>query len=252
MTSPDNQLTALPEAIGNLAQLQSLNVSYNQLTALPEAIGNLTQLQSLYVSDNQLTFLPEAIGNLAQLQGLHVSSNQLTTLPEAIGNLAQLQSLHVAGNQLTTLPEAIGNLAQLQSLSVSSNQLIALPEATGNLAQLQSLVVDGNQLAALPSHRNLTQLPSRRIPTADSLPARRRQPHLAQTSIFLHNNPALALPVELLGPTWREVVRDKKQPASPAVILDFYFRARVSRPLNEAKLILVGFGSVGKTRVSPD
>ena len=40
------------------------------------------------------------------------------------------------------------------------------------------------------------------------------------------------------------------RPASPRVILDYYFRSRrESRSLNEAKLILVGRGTEGKTCV---
>ena len=57
-------LTALPEALGKLSQVQQLDVSYNPLTALPEALGKLTQLQQLYVTSNQLTALPEALGKL--------------------------------------------------------------------------------------------------------------------------------------------------------------------------------------------
>jgi Leucine-rich repeat (LRR) protein len=40
-------LTALPAAIGQLSQLQSLDLRANLLSALPEAIGQLSQLQSL-------------------------------------------------------------------------------------------------------------------------------------------------------------------------------------------------------------
>jgi hypothetical protein len=40
-------------------------------------------------------------------------------------------------------------------------------------------------------------------------------------SLFLHDNPALTLPIELLGPTQLEVYGEKKaEPASPAAILD--------------------------------
>jgi internalin A len=56
------------------------------------------------------------------------------------------------------------------------------------------------------------------------------------------------LPVEVLGPIWRE---NSASPANPAAILDYYFRTRddEKRPLNEAKLILVGRGAVGKTSI---
>ncbi|MGA7178512.1 MAG: leucine-rich repeat domain-containing protein [Thiobacillaceae bacterium] len=154
-----NQLTALPEAIGQLTQLQTLDVSGNQLTALPATIGQLTQLQTLYVSGNRLTALPATIGQLTQLQTLDVSGNQLTALPEAIGQLTQLQTLYVLGNRLTALPATIGQLTQLESLDVSRNQLTALPATIGQLTQLQKLDVSENQLTALPEAiGQLTQL----------------------------------------------------------------------------------------------
>ena len=45
--SDSPKLTELPEALGQLTQLQSLSLSNNQLTTLPEWLGQLTQLQSL-------------------------------------------------------------------------------------------------------------------------------------------------------------------------------------------------------------
>ena len=73
--------TALTEGASELLDLSGLG-----LTALPEALGRLTQLQQLDVSHNQLTALPEALGQLTQLQRLDVSRNQLTALPEALGS----------------------------------------------------------------------------------------------------------------------------------------------------------------------
>jgi Leucine-rich repeat (LRR) protein len=147
----DNQLTALPESLGQLTQLQSLNLSRNQLTALPESLGKLTQLQTLNLSYNQLTALPESLGKLTQLQTLNLSYNQLSALPESLGQLTQLQSLNLADNQLTALPESLGKLTQLQSLDLSENQLRSLPEPLGRLQSLRSLVLHDNQLDDLPS-----------------------------------------------------------------------------------------------------
>jgi len=221
-----NKLTALPESIGVLTKLQQLHVWGNQLTALPESIAALTQLQWLGVSNNQLTALPESIAALTKLQSLDVSKNRLTHLPESIAGLTKLQWLGVANNQLTALPESIAGLTKLQALNVANNQLTALPESIAGLTKLQALYVADNQLTALPeSLRKLKYL----------------------TQMFLHGNDGLGLPPEVLGPTWLEV-SDGKKPAKPADILDYYFRIRAGkRPLNEAKLILVGRGGVGKT-----
>ncbi len=223
----DLELAKLPEALGQLTQLQHLDVSVNRLTALPEALGQLTQLQHLDGSVNQLTALPEALGQLTQLQHLYVFVNRLTALPEALGQLARLQHLAVSVNPLTALPEALGQLTQLQHLAVSDNQLTALPEALGQLTQLQHLAVSDNQLTALP--KSLRQLKNLK-------------------GLYLHANPVLGLPPEVLGPDIRRVRSNKEKPANPAEILEYYFRTRGgSRPLNEAKLILVGYGQAGKT-----
>ncbi len=177
-----------------------------------------------------LTELPESLGQLTQLQSLYLSNNQLTALPESLGQLTQLQSLDLSHNQLTALPESLGQLKQLQSLSLYSNKLTALPESLGQLTQLQTLYLEENQLTALP----------------ESL---RRCERLKE--LFLHGNEALGIPPEILGPKNDETKRfgGKKDPADPQAILDWYFQSRAEpvRRLNEAKMLLVGQGGVGKT-----
>ena len=154
-----NQLTTLPESLGQLRRLQKLYVYDNKLSALPESLWQLTELQELDVDDNELTALPRSLGQLTQLQKLHVAGNELTALPETLGQLTQLQRLDVARNELTALPETLGQLTQLHTLYVAGNELIALPESLGKLTQLRTLDVAGNQLTGLPkSLEQLTQL----------------------------------------------------------------------------------------------
>ena len=105
--SPSRCLTALPESIGKLRALTTLNVSGNQLTELPAAIGSLAALTALNVSGNQLMELPAVIGSLAALTELWVDNNQLTELPAAIGSLTALSMLGVSGNPLQLPPLAV-------------------------------------------------------------------------------------------------------------------------------------------------
>lgn len=69
-------LTELPESLGQLTQLQTLNLSYQQLAVLPEWIGHFTQLKALDLSRNQLVTLPKSIGQFAHLQILEIGDNQ--------------------------------------------------------------------------------------------------------------------------------------------------------------------------------
>ena len=84
--SPETEAEERIEA-ARKSSARELDLSGLDLTALPEAIGNLTALQQLDLGGNQLTALPEAIGNLTALFSLNAAYNQLTALPEAIGNL---------------------------------------------------------------------------------------------------------------------------------------------------------------------
>ncbi len=223
-----NRLTALPEWLGQFTQLQELNLAANQLTELPESLGQLTQLQELNLAQNQLTKLPKWLGQLTQLQQLYLYFNRLTELPEWLGQLIQLRVLFLSQNQLTELPDWLGQLTQLLTLDLSNIELKVLPESLGQLTQLQVLYLDEDQLTALPlSLRQLTRL----------------------KELYLHGNVELGLPPEILGPTWNEVGDGKAKPAAPQAILDYYFRTKggASRRLNEAKMLIVGQGGVGKT-----
>lgn len=173
-----------------------------------------------------LTELPESIAQLTQLERLSIHDNQLTELPEFIFQLSQLKVLIAGNNQLTNLPESIGQLSQLSKLTLLGNRLAALPESIGKLTKLQMLYLENNKLAKLPE--TLLNLP-----------------HLSM--LFLHGNDSLGLPAEVLGAEWHS----SDKPANPREILEYYFRTRSGerRPLNEAKLILVGRGAVGKTSI---
>jgi internalin A len=202
-----------------------LDLAGLELTELPESIAQLTNLQTLDLSFNQLTSLPEGIGKLTNLQRLYLGFNQLTSLPKSVIHLSNLKELCLNVNKLTSLPEVVVYLSNLQTLDLVQNQLTSLPEAITHLINLQTLYLASNQLTSLPEGmQQLTQL----------------------EELYLHGNENLSLPPEMLGPEWYE--KESNQ-ATVQKILDYYYRTRQGkkRPLNEAKLIFVGYGTVGKT-----
>ena len=223
-------LTELPDTIGELTALESLDLSGNDLTELPATIGQLQNLTSLVLGrwdkekseskGNQLSALPPEIGQLTNLSQLDLSSNQLSALPPEIGQLTNLSSLSLSSNQLSALPKEIGQLTNLSQLDLSSNQLSALPKEIGQLTNLSQLDLSSNQLSALPTEiQQLTRL---------------RKLDLRENS--------LEIPPEILGTSRYNL-------GKPAAILDYYFQLQQepTQALNEAKLLVVGQGSVGKT-----
>jgi internalin A len=193
-----------------------LNLQGKGLTELPPEIGQLISLRHLNLSYNQLTELPPEIGQLINLASLELSANQLTALPPEIGQLTRLTTLYCDDNQLTELPPAIGQLGGLYTLSLIKNRLTRLSPKIAQLTSLVWLDLDDNKLTELPPEIiDLTKL----------------------TTLYLRHN-SLPIPPEIL-----------EKADDPAAILNYYFQHLTgrSKPLNEAKMLVVGQGSVGKT-----
>ena len=210
----DLGLTDLPPSLFDLQDLTFLDIAGNQLTALPDNLAHLGNLEALYAERNQIRALPKGIFALEKLEALGLWNNNLSILPGVAADSATLTELDLDGNNLTSLPESFDHLTGLQELRLRGNALTVLPKHLGRLTQLSTLDLGNNQLSALPE-------------------SMRRMSHLE--TLALDDNPGLGIPPEVLE-------------ASPARILEYYFTARAGRrPLNEAKMILVGRGGVGKT-----
>lgn len=88
----------LPSSIGQLENLNNLNVDRNSIISLPSEVGNLIRLGVLSVRDNKLTELPSELGNCLDLHVLDVTGNQLKYLPYSLVNL-QLKAVWLSENQ---------------------------------------------------------------------------------------------------------------------------------------------------------
>lgn len=190
------------------------------------AQANRTGTTKLNLSGMKLTELPDSLWELTQLRILHLNYNKLSELPDAIKNLRQLQELYLSDNVLTKLPDSIGNLIQLRILHLDSNKLSELPDSIGYLVNLQTLALWFNKLSDLPS--SVAKLKNLKTLTLDN-------PFSDLDDIYGSNSPS------------PELAAAYKQGLDA---VKTYSRAKAISgqiTLNEAKLILVGEGEVGKT-----
>ena len=132
--SYNNLVGSIPEEIGNLTELYTLDLSGNTLTGeIPSSIGNMHILGYLYLNNNQLTgSIPQEIGNLSDLRACYIYENQLMgNIPSEFGNLINLEYCYLFGNQLTgEVPETLSRLTKLQAMDFSYNMLGGdVPEA---------------------------------------------------------------------------------------------------------------------------
>ncbi|KAL0379078.1 UNVERIFIED_CONTAM: Plant intracellular Ras-group-related LRR protein 4 [Sesamum radiatum] len=147
----ENRIAMLPEAIGRLSSLEKLDLHGNRITELPESIGDLLNLLQLDLRGNQLKSLPRTIARLVCLQELDLSSNGLSVLPDTIGSLVSLKKLNVETNDIEEIPHTIGQCASLKELHADYNRLKALPEAVGRIGSLEILTVRYNNIRQLPT-----------------------------------------------------------------------------------------------------
>ena len=220
-----NQLTSLPDSIGELSRLMVLNVFGNQLTSLPDSISELSQLALLNVSYNHLTGLPDGIGKLSQLTDLNIATLGLQEAPYWIQQLPKLESLNLSSNPLTTLPDWLGNMPKLRNLDISYLQLTAIPRSLLRLDIPFLVNYDAEIRLGIPFLANYDADPESQI-----------------RGIGIHGTKLSIQPARLFDQS-----RDKSAGCqeSRKLIEDYFETPKI--PVREAKVIFLGDGKVGKT-----
>ncbi|KFO29742.1 Leucine-rich repeat protein 1 [Fukomys damarensis] len=139
----------------SLKNLVKLDLSHNHIKNLPATIGDLIQLQELDLSDNCLESFSVAFCQSTlqkSLRRLDLSKNKIKALPLQFSQLQELNDLKIDDNELIQLPFKIGQLKNLRFLSAARNKLPVLPSEFKNLS-LEYLDLFGNtfeQPKALP------------------------------------------------------------------------------------------------------
>ncbi len=179
---------------------------------LPESIGDISSLEILIISGTSIKELPNSIGKLLNLTTLLVYRNRLTVIPGAIGNLKNLTSLNFQENRITSLPKEIGGLFRLKNLHLQQNKLERLPTEIIYLNKLEKLDVRENLLPTPPEILENINAPQVIISACFGM---------STTEILIKQTDELLAEVD-------EAVKSHKS-------------------LLEAKVLVIGQGSVGKT-----
>jgi internalin A len=183
------------------------------LIRIEEAARNHNR--TLDLSNQNLTEIPREIFQLQNLRSLDLYNNQIVKIPDEITQLQNLRLLYLSSNQIVEIPDAITQLQNLTELYLSRNQIVEIPDAITQLQNLKELNISNNKIIKILKPIE----------------------YLVKLNHFdLSNNP-LAIPLEILNTGEQEKILN--------YLLQLY-RSQ-NRPLHEAKVLLIGQGSVGKT-----
>jgi internalin A len=266
-----NQIVKIPLEIEKLINLTSLNLSWNQITEIPVSIGKLNNLTYLDLQDNQITNISRSIENLTNLINLDLRNNKITDISRSIEKLINLTDLNLGGNQITKIPMSIEELTNLTHLDLGCNQITEIPAEICDLTNLTNLGLWENQITNIPTEieklTNLTRLALGCNQITEIPVEIEKLTNL--TCLYLRNNRITKIPhwfqsfenlkvIDLRGnpiPIPPEILDNKflDEPGDLRGILSFYFQTQdpnATKPLYEAKFIIVGEGESGKTTLA--
>ncbi|MGJ2543746.1 leucine-rich repeat domain-containing protein, partial [Salmonella enterica subsp. enterica serovar Paratyphi A] len=120
--------------------LKELKLANCSLSYLPDEIGNLISLQSLDLQQNNLITLPDRICNLTCLERLNLGCNNVSHLPSEIGRLTSLGYLN------------LGFFAEfkdpfIKRFMLQCKRSLTLPDSFWSLTRLERLFFDGCDLS---------------------------------------------------------------------------------------------------------
>jgi internalin A len=248
--------------IANLEKLKVLHLGSNPiiLKELENEINKLKNLEALFLWDIGLDFFPDRITELINLKILVLNNNNIQSLSPKIGNLKNLHTFLVGKNRLIEVPKEIGLLTSLQILDLSHNNLTGLPKEIGSLKNLERLFINANEIAELPSE--IGKLQNLEWLFAGNRAGIRKGKKLSfiedEENEDKKGNRLLSLPKEIvslkklrgidLSGNDIAIPPELLQLGKPQEIFKHYFSQSVkTKSLNQAKMIFLGQGAVGKT-----
>lgn len=178
-----NKLPSIPDEIGNLHKLKTLDLSRNALTQLPEGLfAKLSSLQALNVEQNQLETLPDMSG-LVGLLSFKFGSNQIKQFPSSLcdkiykkelesqhspvpiygGGAVHLSELIGSHNQVESIPSSIRRLVVLKTLDLSDNKIVLIPKEIADCPKLAQLHLKDNPVKDRRLYKLIDQCPTKKV-----------------------------------------------------------------------------------------
>ncbi|KAL8506441.1 hypothetical protein ACS0TY_017361 [Phlomoides rotata] len=141
----------LPDEIGNLTKLVSLNLGYNDMNgSVPTVLGSLKNLQKLDLYGNKLQGAVEVLCNLEKLFSVDLRENKFVgQIPGCLGSLSTLREINLAFNEFnSSIPSSLWSNEWILKMNLSNNFLDgSLPPEIGSMKRVTELDISGNQIS---------------------------------------------------------------------------------------------------------
>ncbi|TFF85364.1 MAG: hypothetical protein EU551_04180 [Promethearchaeota archaeon] len=136
--------------LGNMKNLQELDLSRNNIKKIEGGFAGLENLHSLNLSENPITEYPTDLEKIKLLKRLDLSETKIKELPEYVGNLQYLEELTLP-LQIIGFPQSFIHLKNLRTLVAND-----FPDHFKELKNLETLIISSGKMQEISS--SLTQL----------------------------------------------------------------------------------------------
>ena len=118
-----NNISIIPDEIGNIKNLSVLFLAYNKIEVLPDTMRSLHKLKALYIHDNQLHHIPNWITELNNLEIIDISYNNLFSIPD-MSEMPALVEVDIQENEIDYFPWKLMEKPELKLLFLRGNPFI--------------------------------------------------------------------------------------------------------------------------------
>jgi len=233
-----NQITEIKN-LDSLVKLDSLQLGFNEITEVKN-LESLVNLSSLYLNSNQITEIKN-LDALVNLSSLFLSSNQITEIKN-LNLLVNLEMLELGSNQINEI-ENLDTLVNLSILRIGNNRIVEIKNLD-NLLNLKSLDLSYNNIPEIKNLDNLLNLTNLNLNFNNIKFIEKSINNLnfnfntwSKEGISIYSNPLL--------PEFIEAIKSGFE----AVQAYFVNLSKGSKPLQEAKLMILGEGEAGKSNL---
>ena len=143
-------LVSLPENLGNLVNLELLDIAGTKVQQFPASIGKCNNLKHITANACNIQSIPTEIAGCRSLSYVNLGANKIDIIPKEIASCTNLKNLNLSSNNIQVIPLELCSMIWLESLDLGENQIEEIPSQLKKLTNLYTCALNGNKLTIFP------------------------------------------------------------------------------------------------------